>query len=278
MPLQSIKPFLKWCGGKRRLVSKISANLPAHIGTYYEPFLGGGAVFFELARQRRFDRAVIGDKCPDLMDAYQTVRDDIDGLVDLLKQPLYVYDRQSYLSIRSMDPNRMDQTERAARTIYLNHTCFNGLYRVNKSGKFNTPFGKYVNPKILDEENLRACSAALNMAELAEGDFEDICTDAGLGDAVYFDPPYMPTSKTSKFTQYTPNGFSRHDHTRLAKFFRELDGRGVSQALSNSANVDVPSMFSGFRIETIVNPCSMADPDRRKSVPEILVDNMTVEP
>jgi DNA adenine methylase len=267
------RPFMKWAGGKSRMLSKILDKLPKKIGTYYEPFLGGGIVFFELARQKRFDRAVIGDKCPDLMDAYQAVRDDIDGLIDLLKQPQFVYDRQSYLNIRSMDPSCMSQTERAARIIYLNHTCFNGLYRVNRNGGFNTPFGKYVNPKIFVEENLRACSAALNMAELAETDFEDMCTDAGPGDAAYFDPPYMPTSKTSKFTQYTPNGFSYDDHVRLATLFRKLDDRGVVQALSNSANVNIPGLFFGFNMETVVNPCSMADPDRRKSVPEILVDN-----
>lgn len=268
------RPFLKWAGGKGRLLGTILSRFPDKIGTYYEPFLGGGATFFEMARQKRFDRAVIGDRCPELMNAFQAVRDDLDNLVSILQMPQYVYDREAYLAIRKLDPAELDPTTRAARLIYLNHTCFNGLYRVNRKGEFNTPFGKYVNPTICDEENLRACSEALNLVELVEADFEEVCIDAGLGDAVYYDPPYMPTSKTSKFTNYTPNGFSFDDQIRLSNVFKTLNGRGVVQVLSNSASSEIPGLFEGFQIETMVNPCSMADPDKRKRVPEIIVDNL----
>ena len=267
------KPFVKWAGGKGRLVSKIVAKLPDNIGTYYEPFIGGGAVFFGLANRRGFHRAVVGDKCPELMNTYQVVRDNVDALIHVLSQPQFKYEKEAYLKIRSENPDKLNPTARAARMLYLNHTCFNGLYRVNRKGQFNTPFGKYKNPIICDEANLRACSDALKPVELAEADFEDICTDAGPGDVVYYDPPYMPTSKTSSFTGYTPGGFTFDDHLRLSELFKKLDDRGVVQVLSNSSNSDVTTLFNGFNLEVMTNACSMADPDRRKSVPEILVDN-----
>ena len=280
MPSQNQRvghPFLKYAGGKTRLLSKILPKFPQHIGTYYEPFLGGGAVFFELAAQKRFDRAVLGDKCPELMNAFQVVRDDVDNLVKILRQPQYRYDKKVFLDIRRADPDKMDPTTRAARTIYLNRTCFNGLYRVNAKGRFNTPFGKYDNPIICDEPNLRACSEALQAVELVEADFEDVCTDAGPGDAAYFDPPYLPISKTSKFTQYTPNGFAYADHVRLSKLFRELDERGVTQVLSNSSNSSILPMFGGFQIQTVTGARSVGRPDKRKSVFEILVGNQEAE-
>jgi len=267
------KPFLKWAGGKSRLLSKILVRLPKKIGTYYEPFLGGGAVFFELAKQGRFDRAVIGDSCPELMNAYQVVRDDVEGLIGILRQSQYKYDKKVFLDIRRADPDKMDPTTRAARTVYLNRTCYNGLYRVNSNGRFNTPFGKYVDPKICDESNLRACSNILKSVELAETDFEDMLADAGPGDAVYFDPPYMPISKTSNFTGYTPNGFTHADHVRLSELFKELDERRVTQVLSNSSHPDVLPLFNGFRMETVTGSRSVGRPDKRESVPEVIVDN-----
>lgn len=268
------KPFVKWAGGKGRLLNKILSRFPDRVGTYYEPFLGGGAVFFEMARQKRFDRAVLGDMCHELMNAYLIVRDDLDGLVSALSVPKYVYDKSAYLEIRKLNSSDLCPVDRAARFIYLNKTCFNGLHRVNSQGHFNTPFGKYSNPVICDEPNLRECSTVLQSVELAESDFESICSDAGPGDAIYYDPPYMPTSKTSKFTGYTPGGFSFDDQVRLAGLFRRLDSNGVSQVLSNSANEDASNLFDGFQITLMENPCSMADPDKRRRVPEIIVDNI----
>jgi DNA adenine methylase len=232
------RPFLKWAGGKHRAAAQIVAKLPDRIGTYYEPFVGGGAVFFTLAAQGRFDRAVIGDGCPELMNAYHVVRDDVDELVRTLSSSSYRYDRQTYLAIRALQPEALRPVDRAARMIYLNKTGFNGLYRVNSKGQFNTPFGKYNNPVICDEVNLRACSAALQGVDLVEGDFEDSCTDIGAGDAVYFDPPYIPTSDTSKFTNYTSLGFGEEDQRRLAAFFASLRERGACAVLTNSTAAD----------------------------------------
>lgn len=258
-------------------MSKILAKFPKKIGTYYEPFLGGGATFFELANQGRFDRAVLGDSCPELMNAYQIVRDNVDDLIGILRLPKYLYDKKAYLDIRKADPDKMDPVVRAARTIYLNHTCFNGLYRVNGSGQFNTPFGKYDDPKICDEANLRVCSAILQSVELAEADFENVCTDAGPGDAVYFDPPYMPISKTAKFTQYTSNGFAYVDHVRLSELFKKLNERGVIQVLSNSSHPGIASLFSDFSITEVTGSRSVGRPDKRESVPEILVSTIEEE-
>lgn len=272
------KPFIKWCGGKSRLIARIASKMPSHIRTYYEPFLGGGAVFFELAAQKRFDSAVLGDKCHELMNVFNVVRNEVEKLIEVLQQPtVYKYEKDTFLNMRAMDPNKMDPVSRAARTIYLNRTCYNGLYRVNTEGKFNTPFGSYKNPLICDAKNLRMCSKMMESTELVEGDFEDICTDAGPGDAIYFDPPYMPISKTSKFTQYTPGGFSYNDHVRLSNLFKELDGRGVIQVMSNSSNPNVLEMFNNFKIDTTIGPRSVGRPDKRESVPEVLIYNLSGE-
>ncbi len=224
-----VTPFLRWAGGKRRLSHRIIAKFPTKIGTYYEPFLGGGAVFFALSKSGRFDRAVLGDLCPELMNAFQVVRDDVDSLIHVLKQPQYKYDRKAFLDIRGTDSDKLDPITRAARTIYLNKTSFNGLYRVNNKGHFNTPFGKYHDPVICDENNLRACSDALQSAELSESDFENICTDAGPGDVIYYDPPYLPISKTSSFTKYTVGGFSQIDHERLRAYLNVWTKLGSSK-------------------------------------------------
>lgn len=243
------RPFLKWAGGKHRATKQIVSKLPARIGTYYEPFIGGGAVFFALASQGRFDRAVIGDRCSELMNAYHMVRDCVEELIHTLSSSSYKYDRDVYLSIRALEPEKLRPIVRAARMIYLNKTGFNGLYRVNSQGKFNTPFGKYDNPVICDEVNLRACSEALQGVDLVEGDFEDSCTDIGSGDAVYFDPPYVPTSDTSKFTSYTSLGFDDDDQRRLATFFASLRDRGACAVLTNSTADLTKELYDGFEFD-----------------------------
>lgn len=242
----SARPFVKWPGGKHRAASQIMTKFPRSVGTYYEPFVGGGAVFFELANAGRFERAVLGDRCAELMNAYQVIRDDVDALVDVLSSDTYKYDRKTYLKIRKLDLSTLRPVVKAARTIYLNKTCFNGLYRVNLKGQFNTPFGKYSNPVICDEKNLRACSAVLQGVELVEGDFEDCCADMGAGDAVYFDPPYIPTSKTSNFTSYTNLRFDMQDQERLARFFATLAGRGATAILTNSTADETYRLYEGY--------------------------------
>lgn len=227
------RPFLKWAGGKAKVLPYILGIAPEKIGTYYEPFLGGGAVFFEFARKKAFKRAVLADANESLVNCYVAIRDDIEGVLAELGKPEYKYGKEEYLSIRAKEPDT--SVEKAARFIYLNRTCFNGLYRVNKAGKFNVPFGEYSNPTIKDTAVLKAASAALQGATLLCCDFKEAVKGAKKGDVVYFDPPYIPLSKTSSFTAYTNDGFSDEDHRRLENFFSKLACKGVTAILSNSS-------------------------------------------
>ncbi len=180
-------PFLKWAGGKRQLLPRILQLVPPRIDTYYEPFIGGGAVFFALAARRAFRRAVIGDANPELCNCYQAVRDDVDGVIAALHQ--YQNDRDLYYQVRAQDSSRWTPAARAARVIFLNRCGYNGLYRVNSRGKFNVPFGRYRRPVICDEAKLRAAAGALQKVRIACGDFAKLLPKVGLRDFVYLDPP-----------------------------------------------------------------------------------------
>jgi len=245
------RPFLKSVGGKTALFAEILPRLPAKIGTYYEPFLGGGAVFFALAAESRFERAVLGDMNEEFVHAYAELARDVDGVVRTLKK--HVYDEKYYYGVRAQNPLKLDPSARAARLIYLNKTCFNGLYRVNRKGEFNVPFGDYANPTICDEENLRAASAVFRKTNttLSAVDFEATVATAKPGDAVYFDPPYWPASETANFTSYTAGGFSARDQARLQSVAAQLAGRGVHVLLSNSDTPFVRELYAGFRIEEV---------------------------
>lgn len=226
------RPVLKWAGGKTRLLPKISTLLPDEIDTYYEPFVGGAAVFFHLAAGKRFKRAVLSDRNRALVEVYQALRKDVEAVIRLLGG--YTYDRDEYYLTRSRDPEMLDLNERAARLIYLNKTGYNGLYRVNRKGKFNVPFGRYDNPRICDEARLRAAARVLKRAKLEVCDFQNAVERAGKKDAVYFDPPYVPLSSTASFTAYHSEEFGKAEHERLAETFGTLAQRGVPSVLSNS--------------------------------------------
>jgi DNA adenine methylase len=249
------QPFIKWAGGKRQLLPALSEILPRRMKTYYEPFLGGGAVFFHLAAEGRFERAVLNDWNRELIDCYRVIRDFPDDLIrKLLDHMSNEWNTASYFdTIRAQKPEGLDPAERAARMIYLNKTCFNGLYRVNKrNGQFNVPFGRYKNPTLFNEQNLRACSQVLNrLAALHTGDFVNAVETAGEGDVVYFDPPYVPLSVTSNFASYTSDGFSINDHHRLAALFRELFEKGVAIVLSNSDTEIVRALYQGFEMHPV---------------------------
>ena len=244
------RPFLKWAGGKGRLLSQYEPFLPQRIDTYYEPFLGGGAVFFHLAGRAR--RAVLGDINPELVNVYCCVRDQVETLIRHLwdhqrrHSPDYYYDVRQRQSLRS-------PVERAARLIYLNKTCYNGLYRENSRGHFNVPMGKYKNPAICDPSLLRAASAALQIADIQTFSFETLL-DRSLTprDFVYFDPPYHPISATSSFTSYSRYGFTGADQERLAQVFRTLANQGQRVMLSNSDCDFIRELYRGFTIHPIL--------------------------
>lgn len=272
-------PFLKWAGGKRQLLPAILNRLPSEMGTFYEPFLGGGAVLFALAREGCFRKAVVNDVNQELVHTYETLRssEGVNGVIALLKT--YPYERTFYDEMRARIPANLTPVEAAARFIYLNRTGFNGLYRVNKDGRFNVPFGAYTNPTICDDSNLLAVRDCLKDVTFESRDFEESVAPATAGDVVYFDPPYLPKSATSNFTSYTEKGFSLAEHRRLAALFRRLADRGVRCLLSNS---DVPltrELYEGLKVETVDARRNInSDGDGRGAVTEILVSaNLTWE-
>lgn len=265
-----VRPVLKWAGGKSRSLREILAALPERMGTYYEPFIGGAAVFFALATERRFKRAVLSDRNAALIDVYAGLQKDPEGIIRILKT--YRYDHDEYYRIRALDPDALDPAERAARTIFLNKTGYNGLYRVNSRGQFNVPFGRYKNPNICDEENLRRASEALAKVRILVADFEKASDPAKAGDAVYFDPPYDPVSKTSNFTAYHKDEFGQAEHERLKDAFARLAGRGVSVVLSNSHTAFTWRLFSDWSRRKIdVSRPINSKASQRGTVQELLV-------
>jgi len=219
-------PFLKWAGGKGQLLKQYEPFFPTRFNSYLEPFVGGGAVFFHLyntGRLKNSKRVILIDSNEELINCYSVIKENVEKLIGVLSSSKYVNERDIYYLIRKEEPQ--DRFERAARTIYLNKTCYNGLYRVNSQGKFNVPFGRYKNPLICNSKNLRAVSIALQDVGILTGDFEKCLEFAKKGDFIYFDPPYQPLSKTSSFTSYIKDSFSEEDQRKLCKVFRELNKR-----------------------------------------------------
>jgi DNA adenine methylase len=265
------RPFVKAVGGKTFLLPEILPRLPAKINTYYEPFVGGGAVFFALASERRFKLAVIGDANEELMNLYYVIRkypyDLIAFLDDGFKQ-----DEKSYYKIRAQNPKDLRQLARAARTLYLNKVSFNGLYRVNKKGVFNVPWGRQEGRTLLDEENIHNCCDALGRAALTALDFGVTVAPAKRGDTVYFDCPYLPVSDTANFTTYTAGGFTLEDQTHLRDVAKKLVERGVYVLLSNADTPLTRKLYRGFKIEEVQTPRRVnSKGGKRGNVGELLI-------
>lgn len=245
------RPILKWAGGKSRLLEPLLDRLPRAIATYYEPFVGGGAIFFALASEGRFKRAVLADVNGDLIDVYRGVRKDVAAVIRLLRDYRRRHNEETYYATRERDPRTLDLVERAARLIYLNKTGYNGLYRVNRAGQFNVPFGRYANPSICDEPRLIAAAEALRRrgVSIQVADFQEVSKEAKPGDAVYFDPPYVPISRTASFTAYQRESFGAAEHQRLADTFKALTRRRVDAVLSNSYGRQTARLYRGPGIE-----------------------------
>jgi DNA adenine methylase len=252
---QRFYPFVKWAGGKTQLLSKLDAHLPARFERYFEPFLGGGAVFFHLlSRRGRFD-AFLSDVNADLINAYSVVKGDVEQLIRALQEHERRFNtgrRDYYYRLRAMPPPE-DSIERAARFIMFNKTCFNGLYRVNKSGRFNVPLGRYDNPRICDAETLRQASVALNRssAKILDRHYGDALKEARRGDLVYLDPPYNPSSSTARFTEYTNGGFGDGDQRDLAEEFARLSDRGCIAIMSNSDTPLIRRLYSSYVLHKV---------------------------
>jgi len=247
--MKNAKPVVKWAGGKSQLIEQIEEYLPQEFGTYYEPFVGGGALFFHMWNSGRIKEAVISDNNPDLINIYQVIKKRPEELIKELKKPKYKNEKEAYYKIREWEPT--EAVVKAARMLYLNKTCFNGLYRVNSKGKFNVPFGKYKNPKFLNEDNIWAVHEALKNTEIRLCDFEKGVNGVKAGDFVYFDPPYHPLSSTANFTGYTKNSFNEDDQRRLAKTFQRLAENDVYVMLSNSYTDFIKELYDGFNLKIV---------------------------
>lgn len=275
-----IKPYLKWAGGKRQLLPEIKKNIPADITryTYYEPFVGAGAVFFALQPKR----AVINDSNDQLMLTYQAIEDNVDELIELLKVHKKLNSEDYYYKIRNLDRNQSEfnaltTTQKAARLIFLNKTCYNGLYRVNSQGLFNVPYGKYRNPAIFEETVLRAISKYLNDNDISVNnqDFTDAVQNADKHSFIYFDPPYHSPSNTN-FTGYQANGFGENEQTRLRDTFLTLTERGVCCLLSNADTEFIRDLYANKQFEIITVSAKRAinsDSAGRGNVNEVLIKN-----
>jgi DNA adenine methylase len=291
-----LRPIIKWAGGKTRLLPELLKSVPSHFFNYHEPFLGGGALFWHLLATDRisplqsrvvvtgnvtFPRAFLSDFNPELIRMYCAVRDSVEDVIRHLGTMKNT--REKFLEVRALHPSLIDNALAAARFLYLNKTCFNGLWRVNSRGLFNVPFGSYTNPTICDHENLRACSSALQRfrVHVSAGDFGSASglasnpESASPGDLVYFDPPYPPLSKTSSFASYTKEPFGWAEHVKLHDLALTLKRAGVYVLLSNSNQPRVRELYeqSGvFTLREVSAPRSIAAKGgSRKSASELII-------
>ncbi|MDQ1257079.1 MAG: hypothetical protein QG656_1680 [Candidatus Hydrogenedentes bacterium] len=274
-------PFLKWVGGKGQLLPDLLRAVEAAgpFGRYHEPFVGGGALFFALARLERLPRkkAFLSDSNERLIDAYRGVQTNVDRVVELLRYHSRRHREDYYYEMRAQAPDTVE--ERAARIIYLNKTCFNGLFRENSKGEFNVPFGRYKNPAICDEANLHAAAKALEKAAIEARPFETVLEKAEPDDLVYFDPPYDPVSRTASFTAYARGGFGVKEQERLAEVFSALTEKGVKVILSNSKTPLIETLYGnrGNVQEVYATRNVNSRGDLRGKVSEVLVCNFGPE-
>lgn len=270
--IDGARPFLKWAGGKSRLLKQYGPYFPEREGIqrYYEPFIGSGAVYFHLQPKN----AVLADINEKLIEVYQVVQQDVESLIDILGK--YRNEEEQFYRVRAQNPIELDRVKRAARLIYLNKTCYNGLYRENKKGEFNVPFGRYKNPAICDPSRLRTASRALQGVQLKDNDYDDVVVSAAPGDFVYFDPPYAPLNSTSNFTSYNRHGFDINAQKRLADTFDRLTAERCSVMLSNSDTPLIRELYGekGYRlIEIQARRFINSKADRRGPVTELLILN-----
>ena len=272
------KPFVKWVGGKRQLLKQFRdlglyppENFDPITNTFFEPFVGGGAVFFDLLPET----AYLSDLNNELVVTYNVIKNDVENLIKSLKK--HKLDKEYFLKIRAQNPEKLSDLNIASRFIYLNRTCFNGMYRVNSKGGFNVPFGKYTNPLICDEVNLRKASKALKNVEIKKQDYKEVLKKAKKGDFIYFDPPYYPVSKTASFTSYTSESFLDKEQIELRDTFVELHKRGCFVMLSNSDTQFINKIYSepnGLRITKVqAGRAINSDASKRGKITEVLVTN-----
>jgi len=272
------RPFLKWVGGKAQLLSQFEKYFPQDFNNYFEPFIGGGAVYFDLSPAK----AHINDVNVTLISTYKNLKNNSEEIIRILKKLDAEYKKKDeqerselFYKIREKFNDLSDsEIKKSAYLIFLNKTCFNGMYRENSKGGFNSPFGKYKNPPILDQENLKNVSSILRHTKLTSVSFEKAIKEAKKGDFVYFDPPYHPLNKTSNFTGYHENGFSEKDQIKLKEVVDELDKKGCFVMLSNSYTSFIKELYGKYRQETVMaNRAINCKASGRGKIKELLILN-----
>ena len=271
-----VLPILKWVGGKRQLLDSIEPLIPKY-STYYEPFIGGGAVLFSMQP----NKAVINDSNIELINVYQVIKDKPEELIVKLIEHKEKSNEDYYYDIRALDRNKSEfaeltDVERAARIIYLNKTCYNGLFRVNSSGEFNSPWGRYKNPNITNETTIRALNTYLNKGNITikNGDYREALKGIRKGAFVYLDPPYMPISSSSSFTGYTAGGFDAEEQALLKQECDKLNSKGIKFLLSNSSCDFIEDLYKDYIIEHVnAKRAINANPDKRGDIQEVLIRN-----
>lgn len=274
-----VAPVVKWVGGKRQLLDEITLLLPKQITSYCEPFLGGGAVLFSIQPAK----AIVNDLNQDLITVYEVIRDDVESLIESLMK--HENTAEYFYTIRDMDRDKeayqaMSKVEKASRLIYLNKTCFNGLFRVNSSGEFNSPFGHYKNPNIVNKPILKAVNKYFNVSNITfySEDFAETLKRVRRGSFVYLDPPYDPVSDTASFTGYNKGGFDRNEQIRLKRCCDELNQRGVKFMLSNSATNFIKELYGEYKITIVKAKRSInSDASKRGAIEEVLIRNYGCE-
>jgi len=273
------KPFVKWVGGKRQLLKQFKElglyppeDFNPNKATYFEPFVGGGAVFFDLFPQK----AVLFDLNQELITTYNVIKNDVEKLIKSLKK--HKYGKEYFLKMRAKNPKRLSDINIASRFIYLNRACFNGLYRVNKNNEFNVPFGSYENPLICDEENLKKIHNVLQKVDILNEDYKEVLKMAKKGDFIYLDPPYYPVNRTSSFTSYTSNNFLEKEQEELKDIFVKLHKKGCFVMLSNSDTSFINKLYSGLGKKIKINKIKAtriinSNAKKRGKINEVLVIN-----
>ena len=269
-----IPKFIKWVGGKQQLIEQFKPIFPQKIDRYFEPFLGGGAIAFYILKKYHPKEIILSDLNEELINVYKNIKSNVEPLIEILKDYKEVHDKNVYYKIREQDPTKLPSIHRAARFIYLNKTCFNGLYRVNSQGKFNVPMGSYKNPKICPEEELREIAQLLNNVKLLVMPFEKIFDYAKEGDFIYFDPPYYPLKKGKSFTTYTKENFLDAEQELLAKIYHQLDQKGCRLMLSNSDTSFIKKLYNKFNINNVrASRMINSKGDGRGKINELVITN-----
>ncbi|MBI5872337.1 DNA adenine methylase [archaeon] len=275
--MNEIPSFVKWAGGKKQLLRQFKQFFPEKVESYFEPFVGGGAVAFYIIQKNNLKEIYLSDINEELINCYEIIRDNVKELIVKLKFHKENHNKEYYYAIRELSPELLSKIETASRFIYLNKTCFNGLYRVNSKGKFNVPMGSYKNPSIFQENDLKQLSGVLKNVKILRMPFEKILDHAKEGDFIYFDPPYYPLTKGKNFTSYTKDNFSEQDQIKLAQVFKELDKKGCKIMLSNSDTEFIKQLYKGYNIHIVkANRMINCDATKRGLINEVVVTNYAV--